>query len=387
MQPETELVVALSRTPLSAASRTRIDQRLGANVEWDALRDLAVRWHVEPTVFGNLRTEFTAAIPPVVLGDITQRERDARAYALSRTLVLVDLVKRLREEGIAAIVLKGPSVAIAAYGDYSLRTFGDIDLLLHRADLIAARNFLLARDFARDFPPGMEGALIADQHALEFSNDRAKVELHWALLSRHLRFDLNPSLLWAEAEDVQCLGNEIKILGREHQFLYLCAHAAKHEWMLYRWILDVAQFVERMSANEAERVMVLAERINARRILALALRIVRDTFGEESSPFPPRAFLSDGDTRALAEFVWSRLDPGSTKSRNLVPPRIARIHPYVGPLAFWIRSRERTRDQVACAARFLFVPAASDSTGGALHGLLRPARLAMRGLKRMVHAS
>jgi len=387
MQPETELVVDLSRTPLSAASRTRIERGLSETFDWGALRDLAARWQVEPTVFGNLRTEFSGAIPPAVLGDITHRELEARAYAVTRTMVLLELVKGLREAGITPIILKGPSVAIAAYGDYSRRTFGDVDLLLHRKDLPAARDFLLARGFVRDFPPSMENALIADQHALEFSNARAKVELHWALLSRHLQFDLDPGRLWAEAENVQCMDTEIRVLGREHLFLYLCAHAAKHEWMLYRWILDVAQLAQRMSASEAERVTVLAERINARRILALALRIVRDTFGEEDSPFPSRALLSDADTLALAEFVASRLDPARIESRYLLPPRIARIHPYVGPLAFWIRSRERTRDKVASAARFLFVPAASDSTGGALHGLLRPVRLVVRGLRRMVHAS
>lgn len=384
MQHETELVVDLSRTPLSGASRVRIERRLSEPVEWEAFCDLAARWQVEPTVFGNLRTDYAAAVPAAVLSDIIPKEKEARALAVMRTLMLVDLVRRLREAGIRTIVLKGPAVAIAAYGDYSRRTFGDVDLLLHRSDLPQARDFLLTRGLVRNFSPEMERALIADQHALEFSDARTKVELHWSLLSRHLRFDIDLDRLWADSEKVNCMGEEITVLRREHLFLYLCAHAAKHEWALFRWILDVAQLEQRMDGAEAERVMALAEGTNTRRILALALRLVRDTFGDENSPFPARALLPDRETRALVELVRSRLDPAQLERRRLLPARVERIHPYVGPLAFWIRSRERKRDQIACAARFLFVPAASEAGEGRLHGLVRPARLVGRALRRVV---
>lgn len=387
MQHETELVIALSRTPTSAAARDRVLRLLSDDVNWDALRGLAARWQVEPTVFGNLRTDFTAAIPAAVLSGLVAREREARALVLVRTLLLMDLVRGFEGAGISVIVLKGPAVAIAAYGDYSRRTFNDVDLLLRRDDLAAARDFLLARGFAADFPPEMERALIADQHALEFSDARTKVELHWSLLSRHLRFNLDLDQLWAEAHQAQCVGSRMRVLAPGHLFLYLCAHGAKHEWVLFRWILDVAQLAQRLDHGEAERVMALADESNAKRILALALRVVRDTFGEEDSPFPPSALLQDRDTRALAALVTARLDPAAGISLELLPTGLARIHPYLRPLAFWIRSRERTRDQVACAARFLFVPAASDAKGGALHGLLRPARLAANALRRMAHVS
>ena len=387
MQKETELVIALSRTPLRAGAHDRVARLLTEPVDWDAIRNLAVQWQVEPTVCGNLRTEFAAAMPRPVLDDFTALERNARTYAVTRTLLLVNLVRDFDRAGISVIVLKGPAVAIAAYGDYSRRTFGDVDLLVRRNDLPAARDFLLARGFVRDYADGMEPALISDQHALEFSDQRTKVELHWSLLSRHLRFDLGPDQLWDRAETVACMDVDIRVLAPEHLFLYLCAHGAKHEWMLFRWILDVVQLAQRMTPAEAERVMTLAERSNTKRILALALRIAGETFGEKEFPFPPRAMLPERDTRALATLVKARLDPGATGGTELLPPRLARIHPYIGTLAFWIRARERTRDQVACAARFLFVPAASDTESGVLYGLLRPARLVVTALKRIVHAS
>ena len=387
MQRETELVTVLSRTPLSPVARRRASELLDANVDWDALRDLAQRWQVEPTVFGNLRSEFAATIPPTVLSDVAALRQQSRARAVSRTLVLMHLVTAFERAGIPVIVLKGPAVAIAGYDDYSRRTFSDADFLVRRKDLAVARDLLLGRGFLREYPPEMERSLIADQHALELADSSFKVELHWSLLSRHLRFDLDVDELWKKAYQVECMGAPMSVLANEYLFLYLCAHGAKHEWMIFRWICDIAQLTKRMSRADAEKVLVLAERHNAKRILSLALRIVQETFGDEESQFPPRAWLPERDTRALVGLVRARIESDGAATHDLLPPRVARIHPYLGPLAFWIMSRERRRDQVACAARFLFVPAASEAGAGRLHGFLRPARLVARALGRMVHAS
>jgi len=139
IQREKQLVIALSRLPVEAGRADRIRELLGG-IDWRAMIALATSWEVEPAVFGNLRMHFAEATPPDVLAEITELERAQRAYAVSRTLQVVDLSKRLTEAGIPTIVLKGPAVALAAYGDFSRRTFADIDLLVHKHDL-PAPNF------------------------------------------------------------------------------------------------------------------------------------------------------------------------------------------------------------------------------------------------------
>jgi hypothetical protein len=387
MLPQTELVIALSRTPVGDDARKRVRQLLGDDIDWNAVLALAAAWQVEATVLDNLRSDFAAAIREPLLTEIARLEQCARAFALSRTLVLMDLVKSLTRAGIPTIVLKGPAVAMAAYGDFSRRAFGDIDLLVRRGDLPSARDHVIARGYVAHYRPEMENGLIAGGHALEFSGSRTPVELHWSLISRHLNFDLGIDELWSGAHPIRCADSDMMVLAPEYLFLYLCAHGAKHEWASFRWICDIAQLAQRLSSTEAARVMDLAERSNARRILALALRLVRETFGEEYSPFPLEAFLPEGDTAALVALVRARLHPDDVVARPLVPARLAAIHPYFAPLVFWIRSRERTRDQLVCAARFLFIPAASDANGGSLSWMRRPIRLVAQALRRLVHAS
>ncbi len=384
---EKEVVAALSRIPVEPTALERVRELLGQSVDWNVLIEQAARWEVEPAVFGNLRSHFAQAVPPESLAAITERERAARAFALSRTLQVVDLSRAFALAGIPAIVLKGPALAIQAYGDCSRRTFADIDLLVAKNDLPMAKKLIIERGYAPKFSEQMVDRLVSGQHALEFSGPGPNIEVHWSLLSRHLRFDLGPDELWKDACRLECAGEEIDALAPHHLFLYLCAHGAKHEWMKFRWVCDVAQLSRRLTPSEVERVVDLASRTNSKRILALALRLVREIFGDEKSPFQSEALSPSGNIDALTAVAKSRIHEDRKGSPTLVPRRIAALHAYVEPLAFWIASRERKSDKLVCAARFFFEPAPSDRPAGRFESLLRPARIAANALMRAVSAS
>src|SRR5207237_1564484 len=107
---------------------------------------------------------------------------------LSRTLQVVDLSRAFAEAAIPAIVLKGPALAIQAYGDCSRRSFGDIDLLVKKNDLPMAQKLIDGWGYTPKFGALMADRLVNGQHALEFSGPGPNIEVHWSLLSRHLRF-------------------------------------------------------------------------------------------------------------------------------------------------------------------------------------------------------
>jgi hypothetical protein len=133
--------------------------------------------------------------------------------------------------------------------------------------------------------------------------------------------------------------------------------------------------------------MTLADESNARRLLALALRLSREIFGDEPTPFPSAAFGPDRATAQLVAVVKSRLASEGVAPLELLPRRIAEIHPYMATLAFWLRSRERVTDRIACAAQFFLVPAPGDNSRGQLQRVFRPVRLAANALRRLAHAS
>ena len=387
MKSETELIIALSLMPIASETRNRVNRLLKAGINWSVVLRLVTEWRLEGTVFGNLRSHFSALVPPELHGELATLEKEFRSIAIARTLVLIDLVHELDRRGIPVLVLKGPATAITAYGDCSRRMFSDADLLVHRMDLGRARDTLLARRYSASFSASAEKSLISGQHALEFSNSLIAVELHWTLLSRHLRFDIDVNDLWSESVLVDCIGSRIRTLAPEHHFLYLCAHGAKHEWRLLRWVCDLAQLSRRLSPQQAQRAVAVAEAINARRLLSLGLRVVSEFYGDEDSPFPPSAFGSRSETARLVALVKARLASGADDSPNLLPRRIGAIHEYMEPLAFWLRARERLTDRIGTAAHFAFGPDPGDANQSQVKRVLRPIRLAANALRSFAHAS
>jgi hypothetical protein len=385
MEPSTDLVLSLCRVPLAEAELERASAAIAAGPDWDSFFVAAAGLHVEPVVLSNLRESLADDVPRAVLERAADAERNARVLALSRTLMLVNLSDRMKSAGIDTIVLKGPTISIAAYGDASLRTFADADFLVRRHDMPAARDLLLGLGYEREYEPAVESRLLDDQHALEFISASLKAELHASLISRHLRFEMNADAMWRRSVMVPCGGSSIRSLAVPEMFLYLCAHGAKHEWQRLSWIADIAQLAARMSDDEARSVLELARSAHGIRLVTLALHLAGDILGGVPTPLGRFFPTSTSVTQRLVDDVVTRL---GLEPRESVPvPLAARMDPRLRPLVFWTRSRERRIDRVACLARVLFVPTESDSGPRLTRWFTRPARLAIRALRNTVSAA
>jgi hypothetical protein len=354
--------------------RSMAEGLIARGIDWDTFFERAAASEVEPVVMSNLLSAFATSIPQQALEETMRRERDSRALALSRTLVLVDLVEKMSLAGLETLVLKGPAIAQLAYGGESFRTFADIDLLLKRKDLERGRDLLLSLGYARDYDPEHERRLIADQHALEFSRPGMKVELHWCLLSRHLRLHIDPAELWSKSAEVRCVGKAIRVLAPHQLYLFLCAHGAKHEWDRLRWVCDLFQVERILSEGQVNSVIGLSERLHARRILAVGVGLVKEVFQSRDGRFPGMRLLSDGNTVSIIGRIRNTLLQTLPPS-GLPGPLTARLDSRLRPLIFWLKLRERRRDQVACLARVFFFPTENDSGPRGTRWVTRPFRL------------
>jgi hypothetical protein len=349
-------------------------------VDWDRVQSIAQAFEVEAVFCSNLIALSGLAIPDHVLESAARREREARAFALARTLVLVELVGLLEDSGIPVILLKGPALGVTAYGDASMRTFSDIDLLVHREDLLDAKNLLLRLGYTRDYRAGSERALIHGDHALEFSKSGTKVELHCALLERYLRFDLGSQAVWHNATTIDIAGHRVKVLDSPRLLVFICAHGAKHQWPRVRWICDVAQLADRLTAEEIRRTISLARAARAQGILALGLRLGNELFGQDIT-----AFGVDYAVRRIGALVnWVLLRLGLTQEQPTKELWMDRVEPRASALLFWSMTRDAWSDRLAPLMRVAFVPTENDTKSGHLAWITRPLRLAARMIRRAI---
>src|SRR5260370_38643204 len=76
--------------------------------------------------------------------------QDNTRNSVQLTAELFRLLDLFAREGIQVLPFKGPTLAMAAYGNLALRQFTDLDLLIRKEDVLRARGILLENGYRTD---------------------------------------------------------------------------------------------------------------------------------------------------------------------------------------------------------------------------------------------
>ena len=153
MTPELALLLACCRIHTGRRDERVILNLLEAGIDWMVFARKAID-HGLACLAGQ---SLTRAAPDLVPDDILdafsvnlQRTRE-RNHALFNELIRV--LEALSGNDIEAIPLKGPLLAIQAYGDLGLRVFRDLDFLVHDCDLKPTMTVLRSLGYEREPNP------------------------------------------------------------------------------------------------------------------------------------------------------------------------------------------------------------------------------------------
>ena len=160
---------------------------------------------------------------------------------------LAALLRACAEAQIDLLVLKGAALAETVYPRPSLRRFGDLDVLVRRADAARARTLLEPLGYIVD-PMQWEELVRGRDCQANFFNHTERgpvvVELHTELINNDLFFGqihVDDQGLWERARPVRLAGCDARMLGTEDQILHLCLHLAGHYLAAPQSLRDIAQ--------------------------------------------------------------------------------------------------------------------------------------------------
>jgi Uncharacterised nucleotidyltransferase len=291
-----------------------------------------------------------------------------------------------QKAGIAIISLKGPALAIQAYGNLSLREFSDLDLLVHPDDALRAQNVLALEGYRpRSLLAGNRDALLlrSGNCQEEFVNAKrgTQIDMHWGALHAMLPFQLPVNELFQSSQPAQHEGTSFLSMSREHTLLYLCAHGTKHCWARLHWLCDVALYLRSEPDLDWKQCASLAEATKCSLVVKHSLLLANNVLGLE---LPPElmSFAKDRDAQVLADKACSFLFSGT---EHLNEVETMRYH-----MAFaW-----NWRDRVRYLGHRIFVPAEPDWNAvripPPLHSLyyfVRPVRIILERFSRGPTAS
>nr|WP_246238794.1 nucleotidyltransferase family protein [Paenibacillus anseongense] len=219
----------------------REDQVEITNIDWDKFLALGRHHRVYSILFNHLRKTDEVGIP-LRVKQALKKDYESNTFNMLRlSAQMEELCKQFSEMDIRAIVLKGPVLAADLYGDVSLRTSRDLDILIPIHDLNKAEELLRGYGYVKE----EEYKTILNDwkwrhHHVTYIHEITGVtlEVHWRLgpgPGKEPAFDD----LWERKRISTITSNPVYYLGREDLFLFLAAHGARHGWSRLRWLADI----------------------------------------------------------------------------------------------------------------------------------------------------
>jgi Uncharacterised nucleotidyltransferase len=344
-------------------------------VSWPALVTLAEAHGVISLLASALAQLEENLVPPEFAHKIHQLHRAQVLSGLQMTAELFRLVDQFRDAGLEVLLVKGPTLALRAYGDTGARQYGDLDFLVRQKDIIRATELMISTGYQPEIPiDALSAQKIPGQYLFVRIAAPLLVELHTERTMRYFPRGLPIKEFFARRQYVSVDGHHIPALAIEDELLVICIHGAKHLWERLSLVADVTAFVARQTTLNWERNFANARAVGAERMLNTGLLLADNLLGT-----------------ALPENIRARLQ--SDRSASRLAAKISTWLPSAGqtPPGLFARAlyRVRMRGSVVSGLGYLlrltFSPTQEDWPAGVekkhdgrFAALRRPVRLAKK---------
>lgn len=340
LSPEFQLVAACAIWPPSDRRIQAIRAAAAAPLDWPRFVRVAKRHQVVGLVHDGL-TRVRPTVPPQIVGEIGALAAALVRENLALAAEAVRLQRLFDDANLPVLFVKGPSLAAVAFGNLGLRSGKDIDLLVPHETLWAARALVTHAGYYRfDPPPDISEAklhlLMALRKDFGFIHQATglRIELHWRLFLNPHAMDA-ASLMGSSRLVPLTATMELRTLGEEDLFVYLCVHGALHWWKQLKWLADINALLATAPEAGVERLIRAAEARGAGRAAAQAILLCQRIFGTHLSA-RLMATISKGPTIRWLEATAMSAMSASESERV---PQEARFGTTRGSLSTFLLSR------------------------------------------------
>jgi len=335
---------------------------------WPELFALADLHGVQPLLLHALQT-VAEGVPPEHLRLSKERCQINLHRALLLSLELIRIAQHLSDVGIEVMPYKGLALAEFLYGDIALRQSGDIDLLIHAADLPRIRGAVSEFGYTphERFAVHEERAYLKSGYELSFDGPSGPnlLELQWGILPRFYAVDFDMPGVFARAVKIEVAGQSMKTPSPSDLLLILSAHAAKHVYGRLIWLCDLARLIGRQDLDW-DWLQSQAEALGLVRIVRVTLELANRLL---QAPLPAEAeksFPQNVASSTLATQIQTQIGATPFDVESL------------GYFKLMMSLRERRSDQARFLSRLLFTSGPSEWRAVALPAPLFPLYRAVR---------
>ena len=275
------------------------------HLELNALISLANQHGILPLVYKAIKTllqnDSSNSSTKILLTMIKPHYLSTVHNNMSMSADLLKILSLFKENHIKALSFKGPSLAEMAYGDITLRQFGDLDILIHKKDI--QKIEVLCRSMG--YTPYLSLTDVQKEIWYTYTKDmvfyhpekKSYIEMHWLLLDADFPLQINLDSIWEHTDTVEINKHPIQTFSSDALLLYLCIHGSKHLWERMVWIKDIDLMIQTQSIDW-ENIIVDAKKNNLQRMLFLGLYLSEKLF---NTPLPNSILKALEDEKVLPE--------------------------------------------------------------------------------------
>ena len=251
-----------------------------SKVSWPALVTLAEAHGVISLLASCVGQLQENLVPPEFAHKIRELHRAQVLSTLQMTAELFRLSDQFRDAGLDTVLVKGPTLALRAYGDTGARQYGDLDFLVRQKNILRATELMIFAGYNPEIAvQSLSPQKIPGQYLFVRIAAPLLVEFHTERTMRYFPLGLPIEEFFARRQLVSVDGHRIPALAIEDELLLICIHGAKHLWDRLSLVADVAAFVARQTSLNWERTSATARAVGAERMLHTGLLLAGHLLG------------------------------------------------------------------------------------------------------------
>lgn len=294
-------------------------------IDWDLFIDLSMHHRIYPILSPKLKVIDSQVIPFYVIEFISNQYKRNTFQMLHLSGELEQVSHLFSNNQLPLLLLKGPALAHELYGDISLRTSSDLDILVPLEQLQQAEDLLIERGYKKDdyIETVLNDWKWRHHHVTFFHPQKnIKLEIHWRLNPGPAK---EPS--FEELWDRKCKGKltstTVYLLGKEDLFIFLVSHGARHGWSRLRWLVDINQLInQEIDWDVAKEIL---KKYHYNRAGGQALNLLSQLFGAELN-IQLKSLTMRSSTRKLAQQAVFYLENMVSLHTDPVPDEVSRYH-------------------------------------------------------------
>jgi hypothetical protein len=256
--------------------KKELEKILGKYENWPEFTEnevsLSVYYHLK-------KLSLLDSIPHQISRKLENRFLSNAAHNIIHLENLARLAKKLNKQKVPLMLLKGAALCDTVYPHIGLRTFCDLDILIHKKDIQKVTGVLAQLDYSI-FHTHAQHHFTAYQE----SNHSLPLEVHWDLVNeaspfQKYAFQLCLEKFWQDAMSFEFKDTEALWLSPEHQLIYLSIHMLKEGYSHRKWLVDLYYLLQFFRGGmDWNKLLEESEQYQVKRPVYYALSTLNEIF-------------------------------------------------------------------------------------------------------------